>query len=51
MVSRLHYLRVSEGLTDLPPMYVCDFCLDEIRVRAANDPALYVTEISSRMLV
>lgn len=38
VVDRLHYVRVSEGLTDRDPLYCCDRCLEELRVIESRDP-------------
>lgn len=50
VVPRLHFVRVSVGLEDQEPGFMCDDCLEHIRDRAATDPAIAITIVESRRL-
>lgn len=50
VVDRLNYVMVSVGLIDSPPAWVCDECLEELRGRAAADPAIIVTTDATQRL-
>jgi hypothetical protein len=50
VVPRLFCVRISVGLEDRDPEFVCDECLAELRARAKADPAILISEIPSRIL-